>query len=1617
MQPGMAGMGILVVVRGSVACGRLDGTSFSNMGRESPLGGIHHEIGDYFMKKLVAFVAAGVLASASAYGSISDNSNSDTARNYDASYAALAAATQSGGNKLAHLNAGVHAALLNNPKLKLQGYRSNFDKNLGSATFLWAQRGAQTGTAVKSLAFSPAKPELRAETAARYYLGQQASYLRLDRDNVSNARVTEVHDLGRGPIIARFQQYKDGIEVFGRSLNVMMDRNMNAVATSGYFAPAAQATAQSRSQATTSTPNFSVGAEAALAEAFADMGGKISPFAFSTLREAGGYNLYSVGKTGTDYHVVGTPRAKKVYYYTEGSYVPAWFVEVNAQTEDRATNDAYGYVVSAANGKVLFRKNLTDYDTYSYHVFAGSATPFQPEDQPINNNTLDPYTGGPSGNQGRTQGAYNLVTLQNSGLIGQLPSDSFAANDPWLAPGQTYTIGNNVVAFANIAGGDGFDPGDVRGTISSSGNFDYPYTIDSDPTTASQRQAAITNQFFVDNWLHDFWYDHGFDEASGNAQQSNYGRGGVDGDPIQAQAQDDSGRNNANMQTPPDGGSPIQRMFLWDGPLSGSSNVTVTSPAGIGALNFNTASFGPRSFTKSGNVVRVMDGGGLTNGCNAPVNSVSGAIALIDRGTCSFKTKTLNAQTAGAIAVIIADSKSHCTNPADPTTCEPAPALGDDATITTPITIGTVSLSYPDGQKIETASGTVSANVAVQFSADRDGTMDIQIVAHEFFHHVSNRLVGNATGLSSVQGGGMGEGWSDFDSMLLTVRPEDKSVGGNDKYQGAYGLALYVTFSQYFGIRRTPYSTDMSIDPLTFKDISNGEPLPTTAPILGDTTGSNNAEVHATGEIWCNTLWEIYASLLNDPRYTFLQARSRMQDYIIEGLKMTPNAPTILEARDALLAAAKATDSGDFTLMAAAFAKRGMGVDATGPDRSDPNNAGVLESYNAVAAGVQVSAAKLDFTVPSTVLGDADGDGILDPGETARLSFTVVNDGTADMAAPIIGQMTATPAGTASANVGFSSGGAVTVPALKIGESAELSVLVTLNSASMTGETLALKLNFPAANNPQGTIPAGGTAATGAELDTVVNYDLQKTSTSDNVSDTLANLGDWKLSNNGTAGPGWQILDFTGFFVDQTTSGQAWFGPDNNNASDITLQSPEADVGSSDFQMAFDHFFAFEFAGFDSHGNAFGFDGGVIEVSTDDGKTWTDAFDPSIGGKVTTGNGYNGSIFSLKADGTFDPTDSTAGHPGFVNANENPNSPVLEHIVVDFGVKLAGKNVLLRFRETSDQSTGVIGWVVDNIAFTGVTNKPFSATVPNAGVAARTPTANAGAAQTVQTGDTVMLDGSASSDPFNATLSYSWTQTGGPVVSLGGATTDKPAFMPIATGTETFQLIVTDQYGKASAPASVSITVVGPPVANPGTAQTVQVGDTVTLDGSASSDPLNTSLSYSWTQTAGPAVSLSGATTAKPTFKPASVGAVTFQLIVTNQHGKASAPALVNVTVIGIPTANAGPTQNVHTGDTVTLDGSASSDPNGSTLSYIWTQTAGPSVTLNGGTTAKPTFIPTFSSIYAFQLVVTDQLGEKSAPATVEVGVNVKAGGGGAFGLWLLLPGFALAGLRRRKRG
>ncbi|MCZ4354909.1 PKD domain-containing protein, partial [Roseovarius aestuarii] len=156
------------------------------------------------------------------------------------------------------------------------------------------------------------------------------------------------------------------------------------------------------------------------------------------------------------------------------------------------------------------------------------------------------------------------------------------------------------------------------------------------------------------------------------------------------------------------------------------------------------------------------------------------------------------------------------------------------------------------------------------------------------------------------------------------------------------------------------------------------------------------------------------------------------------------------------------------------------------------------------------------------------------------------------------------------------------------------------------------------------------------------------------------------------------------------------------------------------------------------------------------------------------------------------------------------------------------------------------------------------------------PTADAGAAQTVASGAAVTLDGSGSSDPdAGQTLSYTWTQTGGTVVTLSDVNADKPGFTAptrvAGSGPETltFQLSFGD--GIATDTDTVEITVNAPantaPTAEAGPAQTVNSGAAVTLDGTGSTDPdTGQTLSYTWSQTGGTVVTLSDVNADKPGF-------------------------------------------------------------------------------------------------------------------------------------------------------
>ncbi|MBC7886338.1 MAG: M36 family metallopeptidase [Ferruginibacter sp.] len=156
--------------------------------------------------------------------------------------------------------------------------------------------------------------------------------------------------------------------------------------------------------------------------------------------------------------------------------------------------------------------------------------------------------------------------------------------DPWtMSPGNATSLGwhndgsiiysntrgNNVYAYEDRDANNQAGISETSATPQPSLSFDFvpDFTLaPSTRTTAPNQQFNTTNLFYWNNLMHDFSYLYGFDEASGNFQNNNQGRGGAEGDYVLAEAQDGSGTNNANFSTPADGGRGRMQMYLWTAP-------------------------------------------------------------------------------------------------------------------------------------------------------------------------------------------------------------------------------------------------------------------------------------------------------------------------------------------------------------------------------------------------------------------------------------------------------------------------------------------------------------------------------------------------------------------------------------------------------------------------------------------------------------------------------------------------------------------------------------------------------------------------------------------------------------------------------------------------------------------------------------------------------------------------------------------------------------------------------------------------------------------------------------------------------------------------------------------
>jgi hypothetical protein len=1283
------------------------------------------------------------------------------------------------------------------------------EPRLGVPTVLWASRPASGVRSFRAMG-------LTAEQAARRHLLAHAELYRAAPSRWAEARVAAVHDVGVGAVIVTVQQRVQGVRVFRDELKVVMTRELDLVALMGALTPEVKPRG-----------TFRLAADAAISSAFVDLTGRgLEANRLASLDVRDGYQRFSLADEPVP------ARARLTWFPVGDGLEPGFYVELDLTVGD-TDHDVYAYVISAMDGRVLYRKDLTAFDAYSYQVWADATPLAMPLDGPQGTGATPHPTGTPSGfNPGFVPQA--SVTLEHGPI---------STNDPWLPAGATQTQGNNAFAYADISRPNGFSAGDVAATTTGPNAFERVFDVAQNPNASvEQRRAAITQLFYDVNFFHDWYYDVGFTEAAGNAQASNLGRGGLGGDPLLAEAQDSSGRNNANMSTPSDGASPRMQMFIFDGIATGGLVIN-TSPAL--APSTSAASFGPQSYSVTAELVLIDDGSSpSTDGCSPSgwVTPVAGKVALIDRGTCTFFAKVQNAQANGAAAVIIMDNQ---------TSSAPPTLSGNGST-----TIPAVSVTRTSGQALRGLPPGTTATLTRAASVDRDGTLDNAIVAHEWGHYISNRLIGDGNGLSNLQGVGMGEGWADFHSMLLTVKAEDALVPANANFNGVYGVAGYTSYAQdsqgyYFGIRRLPYSTDFSKNGLTFKHIQDNVPLPSGVPTAFGQSGRQNSQVHSTGEVWATMLWECYAGLLRDSqRLTFEQARDRMRGYLVAAYKATPLMPTFVEARDALLAVAAAQDTADYALFWAAFARRGLGMSAVAPGRDAAGNIPAVESFD-VGNALVVTDVTIDDSVQS-----CDRDGTLDAEEIGLVSVTIKNIGVGPLAQAVVSLSTTT------VGVTFPDGPTAQVPVLAPFSTATVRVKVaTGDLLGITSGNLRVAVTEPSLVSPGPVV---------RPVLFRLNFDVKPNGAA--VDDVEAPMSRWTSASdpNGNTGSNWRIFQ-------ASATEHFWFGPNPASPADTWLTSPPLDVGPAPFIVSFKHRYDFER---DASTGVF-YDGAVIELSTD-GATWSDV----------------GSLALPGYPGTLDAPGSNplAGQRAYVG--KSPGYPAFNTEIVDLGTTYAGKTVRLRFRIGSDDAAAAKGWEVDDISFQGLTNTPFTTVVSDPNTCTNgAPTATLPAPLEVVEGSAVTLTAT-SADPDGDALTLTWTQRSGPAVTLAGG--DFTAPLVTADTTLTFELTVSDgRVVTGPYPQSVLVKNVNrAPAATVPAVLEVDEGQPVSVAGTGV-DPDGDALSYEWSQLSGPAVALEAADADQVRFVAPMVEAdaqLSLQLIVRDAE-LSSAPARVQVVV------------------------------------------------------------------------------------------------------------------------
>jgi len=975
---------------------------------------------------------------------------------------------------------------------------------------------------------TPATHGAPRDIALNYFRGQGQAQGFAPADLIDLIVTDKVPTRHNGVTHVYLRQQVNGLEVSNAVANANVTRDGTILSAHHTFVPDAAA------QATEALAVRSLSASQAVARAAEQLG---LPTPTLTVRQSLGGKSQAAHLTGGGISQDDIP-VKLVYYAVKGKTLRlAWDMVIYPTGGEHWWN----VQVDAETGVILGKADWVASETYNVVPFPAESPDHGPVAIAVNpylsNTVASPY--------------------------------GWHDTDGQAGPEYTTTRGNNVSAQEDWLGDNDTTPG-LQPDAGSSLLFTPTINFSVHPT--QYVTSAMVSLFYWNNIIHDLLYNYGFDEASGNFQDNTYGRGGTGGDPVQADAQDafDVGRrNNANFGTPPDGTSGRMQMFVWEGDNASKQVVVHAPPAIAGSYMAGDAEFGAQVALVTATVKLANDGVlTTTDGCDTfGAGFFTGQIALIDRGSCNFTVKALNAQNAGALGVIIADNR------VDPV---PPEMFGIDPSITLPV----VSILQADGVTFKANLPITATLVLPPPATPRDSDFDAGIILHEYGHGVSNRLTGgpSAAGcLGTTESGGMGEGWSDFLALAFLAQPGD--TGPQARGMGTYALFQPTTGS---GIRSYPYSTDLGVNPLTYGSMP--------------TTGNR---VHAIGEIWATTLWDLHWAYVN--RYGFsadmyngTAGNNQAIRLVLDGMKFQPCNPSFIDARNALLDADVASTGGrDQALIWQVFARRGLGFNANSGDLEDEND------------GVA------DFSLPPALGFKLDRPPTLGyPGQTFTYTLVARNQGEVILNNTVL---TAQVPVSATYVAGSASQGGVEATGL-----IQWNVGTVLTSTYLTR---TFQMRLPEALNLQHRF----------------------------LSDSPLS---WATTQIGA--PGWS------FVTDQGR--QVWYAsePDTPSEQALALTTPVTiPVGGL---LKLNHRYNSEYS----------YDGGVIEISTDNGATWTDL------GPQMTRNGYN-----TEADdgGSFIP--AFGGSSGGYLQTE-----------IDLS-SFAGQVVLFRFRFFSDTGTSGEGWYVD----------------------------------------------------------------------------------------------------------------------------------------------------------------------------------------------------------------------------------------------------------------------------------------------------------------------------------